>query len=235
MKDKIFDKPITKQFEFDEDVASVFDDMLTRSVPFYNQVLELTTSFALKYIKENSIIYDLGCSTASTLINIANNTDVKLNLIGIDTSEAMLKRAKQKTKGYGIDIDFINDDIFNVKLKKSTIFISNYTLQFIRPLKREELIKKIYNSLEDGGVFIFSEKVISDNVVLNKQFIDEYYNFKKVQGYSEFEIAQKREALENVLIPYTYEENKQMILDAGFKHFDCIFKWINFSTFIAIK
>lgn len=235
MKDKVFEKPITKQFEFDEDVASVFDDMLTRSVPFYNQVLELTTSFALKYVKEDSIIYDLGCSTASTLINIANNTDLNLNLIGIDTSEAMLKRAKQKTKGYGIDIEFINDDIFNIKLKKSTIFISNYTLQFIRPLKREELIKKIYNSLEEGGVFIFSEKVISDNVVLNKQFIDEYYNFKKVQGYSEFEIAQKREALENVLIPYTYEENKQMILDAGFKHFDCIFKWINFSTFIAIK
>jgi len=235
MKDKIFDKPITKQFEFDEDVASVFDDMLTRSVPFYKQVLELTTSFALKYIKENSIIYDLGCSTATTLINIANTTDLNLNLIGIDTSEAMLKRAKQKTKAYGIDIEFINDDIFNINLKKSSVFISNYTLQFIRPLKREELIKKIYNSLEDGGVFIFSEKVISDNVVLNKQFIDEYYNFKKIQGYSEFEISQKREALENVLIPYTYEENKQMILDAGFKHFDCIFKWINFSTFIAIK
>jgi len=235
MKDKIFDKPITKQFEFDEDVASVFDDMLTRSVPFYKQVLELTTSFALKYIKENSIIYDLGCSTATTLINIANTTDLNLNLIGIDTSEAMLKRAKQKTKAYGIDIEFVNDDIFNINLKKSSVFISNYTLQFIRPLKREELIKKIYNSLEDGGVFIFSEKVISDNVVLNKQFIDEYYNFKKIQGYSEFEISQKREALENVLIPYTYEENKQMVLDAGFKHFDCIFKWINFSTFIAIK
>ena len=183
----------------------------------------------------NSTIYDLGCSTATTLINIAKQSDKKLDLIGIDTSEAMLNQAKHKSKAYGIDIEFINNDIFDVEFKKSNVIISNYTLQFIRPLQREKLIKKIYDSLEVGSVFIFSEKVITDDKILNKQFIDEYYNFKKTQGYSEFEIAQKREALENVLIPYSYEENKKMILDAGFKHFDCIFKWINFATFIAIK
>ncbi len=235
MKDTVFNKPIIKQFEFDEDVASVFDDMLERSVPFYGQMLELTTSFALKYLKDNSSVYDIGCSTATTLINIANKSNLKLDLIGIDTSDAMLVRAKQKTNAYGHKIEFINNDIFDVNLKKSNVIISNYTLQFIRPLQRELLIKKIHDSLEVGSVFIFSEKVITDNKVLNKQFIDEYYSFKKKQGYSEFEIAQKREALENVLIPYTYEENKKMILDAGFKHFDCIFKWINFATFIAIK
>jgi tRNA (cmo5U34)-methyltransferase len=235
MKDTIFNKPIEKHFEFDEDVASVFDDMLARSVPFYKETLELTTSFALKYSKKDSIIYDLGCSTASTLINIANNSKMELNLIGIDTSEAMLIRAKQKTKGYGHNITFINDDIFNIDFKKADVIIANYTLQFIRPLYREKLIKKIFNSLNDGGIFLFSEKVITDNMLLNKQFIEEYYNFKKTQGYSEFEIAQKREALENVLIPYTYDENKKMIKDSGFTHFDSIFKWINFGTFIAIK
>jgi len=235
MKDKLFKKPIRKQFEFDEDVASVFDDMLSRSVPHYNDMLQLTTSFALKYVSENSVIYDLGCSTATTLINIAQNSDNNLQLIGIDTSDAMLNRAKHKTNAYGITIEFIEDDIFNVPFEKSSVIISNYTLQFIRPLQREKLIKKIYNSLKPGSVFIFSEKVITDNKILNKQYIDKYYDFKKTQGYSEFEISQKREALENVLIPYTYEENKKMILDAGFSHFDCLFKWINFATFIAIK
>ena len=235
MKDKLFKKPIKKQFEFDEDVASVFDDMLSRSVPHYEDMLNLTTSFALKYTRENSTIYDLGCSTATTLINIAKNSKHDLNLVGIDTSSAMLDRAKHKTNAYGIDIEFIEDDIFNVDFKTSNVIISNYTLQFIRPMQREQLVKKIYDSLEVGSVFIFSEKVITDNKILNKQFIDEYYDFKKTQGYSEFEISQKREALENVLIPYSYEENKKMILDAGFKNFDCLFKWINFATFIAIK
>ncbi|MEA3354114.1 MAG: carboxy-S-adenosyl-L-methionine synthase CmoA [Campylobacterota bacterium] len=233
--DKVFDKPIVKQFEFDEEVASVFDDMLSRSVPFYEEMLNLTTSFALKYLDQNDRVYDLGCSTASTLINIANHAHKDLDLIGIDTSDAMLARAKRKTKAYGHNISFINDDIFNIEFKLSKVIISNYTLQFIRPLQREKLIKKIYDSLDEGGVFIFSEKVITEDKILNKQFIDEYYNFKKEQGYSEFEIAQKREALENVLIPYTYEENNKMIKDGGFKHFDCIFKWINFGTFIAIK
>ncbi len=235
MKDKLFEQAIKKQFEFDEDVASVFDDMLSRSVPYYNDMLHLTTSFALKYTKENSTIYDLGCSTATTLINLAKNSNHNLNLIGIDTSNAMINRAKHKANAYGINIEFIEDDIFNVDFKKSNVIISNYTLQFIRPLQRERLIKKIYNSLEVGSIFIFSEKVITDNKILNKQFIDEYYNFKKQQGYSEFEISQKREALENVLIPYSYEENKKMILDAGFSNFDCLFKWVNFATFIAIK
>jgi len=235
MKDKLFEKPIKKQFEFDEDVASVFDDMLSRSVPHYDDMLNLTTAFALKYTQENSTIYDLGCSTATTLINIAKNSTTSLNLIGIDTSNAMLNRAKHKANAYGIDIKFIEDDIFNVDFQSSNVIISNYTLQFIRPLQREELVKKIYDSLEVGSIFIFSEKVITDNKTLNKQFIDEYYDFKKTQGYSEFEISQKREALENVLIPYSYEENKKMILDAGFSNFDCIFKWVNFATFVAIK
>ena len=235
MKDKLFEKPIKKQFEFDEDVASVFDDMLSRSVPHYEEMLNLTTSFALKYTEVNSTIYDLGCSTATTLINIAKNSTTPLNLIGIDTSNAMLNRAQHKASAYGINIDFIEDDFFNVDFQTSNVIIANYTLQFIRPLQREKLIQKIYNSLEKGSIFIFSEKVITDNKILNKQFIDEYYNFKKTQGYSEFEISQKREALENVLIPYSYEENKKMILDAGFTNFDCLFKWINFATFVAIK
>jgi tRNA (cmo5U34)-methyltransferase len=235
MKDTIFEKPITKQFEFDEDVASVFDDMLHRSVPFYDQMLELTTSFALNYLQDNDTVYDLGCSTASTLINIAKKSPVSLELCGVDNSSAMLERAKHKANAFGLNIEFIEDDIFNISMKSSKVIISNYTLQFIRPLQRETLIKKIFNSLNEGGVFIFSEKVITEDKILNKQYIDAYYNFKKSQGYSEFEIAQKREALENVLIPYSYEENKNMILEAGFKHFDCIFKWVNFGTFIAIK
>jgi tRNA (cmo5U34)-methyltransferase len=115
------------------------------------------------------------------------------------------------------------------------VFVSNYTLQFIRPLHREKLVKKIYDALNEGGAFIFSEKLISSDKKLNKELIELYYAFKKSQGYSEYEIAQKREALENVLVPYTQEENIQMIKDAGFKHCEVVFRWANFATFIAIK
>ncbi|MFV0561730.1 carboxy-S-adenosyl-L-methionine synthase CmoA [Malaciobacter mytili] len=235
MVDKIFEKSIKKQFEFDEDVASVFDDMLNRSVPYYKQTQELTIKFALNYLNKNDVVYDLGCSTASTLIELGKHSKYDLKLIGIDNSSAMLARASKKCKAFGIDIELRNDDLLNTSYENAKLIISNYTLQFIRPLQREKLIQKIYNSLDKDGIFIFSEKVISSNKTLNKQCIDIYYDFKKQQGYSEYEISQKREALENVLIPYTEEENKKMILDAGFSHYETIFKWVNFATFIAIK
>lgn len=235
MIDKVFEKSIKKQFEFDEEVASVFDDMLNRSVPYYKEMQRLTINFSLKFLEEDHRVYDLGCSTASTLIELSKSCDKKLELIGIDNSKAMLARASNKAKAFGVEIELIESDIFDIEMNNAQLVISNYTLQFIRPLKREKLVQKIYDSLKDGGVFIFSEKVISDNNILNKQCIDEYYDFKKTQGYSEFEISQKREALENVLIPYTEDENRKMIKDAGFKHCETVFKWVNFATFIAIK
>ncbi|MGA1933239.1 carboxy-S-adenosyl-L-methionine synthase CmoA [Arcobacter sp. YIC-464] len=235
MVDKVFEKSITKQFEFDEDVASVFDDMLNRSVPFYKEMQRLSINFACNFLEEDDVVYDLGCSTASTLIELSKHFEKNLKLIGIDNSEAMLSRASKKAKAFGVEIDLVNADLHDISYDNAKLILSNYTLQFIRPLQREKLVKKIYDSLEDKGIFIFSEKVISSNPTLNKQSIDEYYDFKKTQGYSEFEIAQKREALENVLIPYTEDENKQMIKDAGFSHCETIFKWVNFATFIAIK
>jgi len=161
--------------------------------------------------------------------------DVNAALIGLDNSEAMLTQAKRKCEAYGAKIDVLNADILEYEYKEADVFISNYTLQFIRPLVREELVKKISSSLKKEGVFIFSEKVISHHSKLNKDLIECYYDFKKEQGYSEYEIVQKREALENVLVPYSEEENIKMALNCGFSHCEVVFRWANFCTFIAIK
>jgi tRNA (cmo5U34)-methyltransferase len=235
MIDNIFKKPIKKQFEFDEKTAIVFDDMIYRSIPYYEDILDLSTNFSLKYLKNNDKVYDLGCSTGNTLINLYKKSNIKLNLIGIDNSKSMLEIAKKKSQAYNLDIKFINNDISNMILDKSKVIISNYTLQFIRPLQREKLIKKIYNSLRDDGIFIFSEKIILENKRLNKEFIDEYHNFKLLKGYTKSEITQKREALENILIPYTQNENQNMIINAGFNECEIVFKYLNFATFIAKK
>ncbi len=235
MNDKVFTKPIKKQFEFDEEVAAVFDDMLQRSVPFYKESQRITEFFALKNLNENGILYDLGCSTASLLLNIHRSLNVNAELIGLDNSEAMLAQAKRKCEAYGVKIDVLNADILEYEYKEADVFISNYTLQFIRPLVREELVKKIASSLKKEGVFIFSEKVISHHSKLNKDLIECYYDFKKEQGYSEYEIMQKREALENVLVPYSEDENIKMALNCGFSHCEVVFRWANFATFIAIK
>jgi tRNA (cmo5U34)-methyltransferase len=239
-RDSVFSKPIEKQFEFDADVAAVFDDMLARSVPFYKESQKLTIRFAVNALQNGDCVYDLGCSTASMLLEMEREiakknalTDVRL--IGLDTSDAMLHHASKKIDIYNSKVDVLNQDIMECSYQKSKVMISNYTLQFVRPLGREKLVQKIYDALDDEGIFIFSEKVVSEDVTLNKELIDCYYDFKKEQGYSAYEIMQKREALENVLIPYTQDENIKMALSSGFKHCEVLFKWSNFATFIAKK
>jgi tRNA (cmo5U34)-methyltransferase len=235
MNDTLFTKPIKKQFEFDEEVAAVFDDMLERSVPFYKESQKITKFFALKALEEGGRCYDLGCSTASLLLDIHRDLALSAELIGLDNSKAMLARARRKVEAFGAHIKLENADILEYDYAEAELFIANYTLQFIRPLVREELIKKIAKSLKSEGCFIFSEKVISHHSKLNKDLIECYYDFKKEQGYSEYEIMQKREALENVLVPYSEEENIIMAKNAGFSHCEVIFRWANFATFIAIK
>ncbi|MEA1918248.1 MAG: carboxy-S-adenosyl-L-methionine synthase CmoA [Campylobacterota bacterium] len=238
MKDTIFETPISKQFEFDADVAAVFDDMLERSVPFYKTSQEMTKSLILAYVQERAKVYDLGCSTATLLLECerslrAENREVEL--IGIDNAEAMLDQARKKIEAFGSAVSVLNGDILEFSYDSCDVMVSNYTLQFIRPLIREALVEKIAKSLKEKGVFIFSEKVISDDKVLNKKLIDIYYNFKKEQGYSTYEIMQKREALENVLVPYSEAENIKMAKRNGFSHCEVVFRWANFATFIAIK
>ena len=201
-EDKVFDKPITKKFEFDEAVASVFDDMLSRSVPFYDEVRKLIISLILAEQEEGKRVLDLGSSTAKFLLDLDSKLNVKMHLKGIDNSQAMLDRATQKCQAFGADIELELADMLEYTFGGEDIIVANYTLQFIRPMQRPELMQKIYDGLNENGMFIFSEKVIFEDKKLDKQLIDIYYDYKKAQGYSEYEIAQKREALENVLIPF---------------------------------
>ena len=235
MNDKVFTKPIEKQFEFNEEVAVVFDDMLNRSVPFYKESQKITEFFVLKQLKNGGLMYDLGCSTASLLISISKHLNPHAKLIGLDNSEAMLEQARKKCEAYGAEVEVKYGDILEYDYEEADVFVSNYTLQFVRPLVREKLIQKIASCLKKGGVFIFSEKVISHHTKLNKDLIECYYDFKKEQGYSEFEIGQKREALENILVPYSEEENIKMAIENGFSHCEVVFRWANFATFVAIK
>ena len=234
MIDNIFNKEIKKQFEFDSEVADVFDDMIDRSVPFYKENLNLSINIIKNYLSQNDKVLDLGSSTGTFLINLAK-LNKNLSLTGIDNSPAMIQKAQKKAKAFGVDIKFIEKDFLEYNFGKNNLISANYTIQFIRPIKREKLISKIYNSLINDGIFLMSEKLISEDKTLNKILIDEYYNYKKQKGYSEYEISKKREALENVLIPYTQEENIEMLKNAGFKHIEIIFRWCNFATFLAIK
>jgi tRNA (cmo5U34)-methyltransferase len=238
-KDSIFQvDAIEEDFVFNERVAQVFDDMLDRSVPFYKEVIISIARILGTMLKDGDSIVDLGCATGSTLIQLSTLLAEKnLHYTGIDNSPAMLDKAILKAELFSKqeNLKFIHEDIMDIEQHNTSAFILNYTLQFIRPLHREKFLSRLFSNLRPGGICILSEKIISHHPGLNRTYIDIYHRFKKEKGYSELEIAKKREALENVLIPCSLEENKFMLQSAGFVEVEPFFQWFNFVSFLAVK
>lgn len=229
-----------KKFEFNHDVAEVFDDMVNRSIPFYSQVHEIIEDLLKYHLKNNDKIYDLGCSTGTTLLNISNwvsaNKYKNISLVGIDNSPAMIHKCHEKWKRQGIkNATAICGTIEDYPLKKCSVVIMNYTLQFIPPKLRKKLVKKIIQALRPGGILIISEKLKSTNQEIQCLLTDLYYDFKRHNGYSELEISQKRQALDDVLIPWTAEQQIKLLKNSGFKKTEMVFRWYNFGTFIGVK
>lgn len=238
-KDTLFNvDSIQEDFEFNQRVVEVFDDMLDRSVPFYRQVIESSSELLGRFTTDGDTIYDLGCSTGTSILECARILgDKNLHFMGIDNSEPMLKKASLKAELHGKkdNVSFLLEDITEFSHPCAGAIILNYTLQFIRPLQREKFLKKLYDNLRPGGILLVSEKVLSHNSRLNREYIDIYHSFKKSKGYSELEIAKKREALENVLIPFSITENRKMLQNCGFESVETYFQWFNFASFIALK
>ena len=238
-RDKVFlEAQAATDFSFGEKVASVFDDMLDRSVPFYQEIQRMIAEMATDFAAEDTSIYDLGCSTGNTLLNLDVSLVHKVRLIGVDNSEDMLKRCRQKLTEQGVrhDYELVCADLNQgVRIQNASMVLMVLTLQFVRPLYRDTLIKSIQEGLNENGCLILVEKVLGEASVFNRFFIKHYYEFKKRHGYSEMEIAQKREALENVLVPYRLSENREMLLRAGFRCNDVFFKWYNFVGIVALK
>lgn len=238
-KDELFKTDsVNEDFRFTAQVAEVFDDMLARSVPNYQQVASMTAQLVERFTAPGDTVYDLGCSTGATLLQLARHLGhLGLRFRGIDNSPAMLEKARRKAEMYGKQelIAFIEQDILEAELANAGAVILNYTLQFVRPMQRADFLKRLHDQLRPGGILIISEKVISHDPLLNRCFIDLYLDFKRSQGYSELEISRKREALENVLIPFSLEENRNLLSQAGFESVETFSQWFNFASFVAIK
>lgn len=239
-EDKVFKEEINTvaDFKFGSTVANVFDDMVSRSVPYYGEMQRMIAELAADYAKSGTDVYDLGCATGTTLIGMNTAVPKDIRFIGIDDSPEMLDKCQVKL----IEADFSRPFELRVADLNSTVEITNasvvvlcLTLQFVRPIYREKLLKSVFDGLESGGVLILVEKVLAEDSVFNREFIKHYYNYKRRNHYSDMEISQKREALENILIPYKLSENIAMLRDIGFDNCEVFFKWYNFSGLIARK
>jgi tRNA (cmo5U34)-methyltransferase len=239
-KDEVFKDEIEKasDFKFSENVAKVFDDMVNRSVPYYGEMQRMMAELAADHAKEGSDVYDLGCSTGTTMIGMDTMIDPDIRFIGIDDSQKMLDKCKSKLLEVGFSRNYelrCADLSQGVKISNASVVVLCLTLQFVRPIYRERLLKNIYDGLNNGGILILVEKILAEDSLFNRDFIKYYYNYKRRNNYSELEISQKREALENVLIPYKLSEDITILRDTGFSHCEVFFKWYNFAGVVAVK
>lgn len=230
-------------FAFDESVARVFPDMIRRSIPGYETIVTLIGLIAEQYVKNNSNIYDLGCSLGATTLSMRRRIRQSgCRIIAVDNAEAMVDRCKQtieketvESDGSPIPVDIVHSNIQDIVIENASMVVLNFTLQFIGPDQRLDQLQRIYDGLNAGGILVISDKILfedNDNQVLQDNL---HLAFKKANGYSDLEISQKRNALENVLIPDSLQTHQQRLRQVGFVCSHIWFQCFNFASIIAFK
>jgi len=237
MRDNLFNANIDiADFRFDKEVVEVFDDMVRRSVPGYDSMIQMIGLIARMYGQDNTNYYDLGSSTGAISLAIAlNNKHQKNTFFAIDNSEEMVSKCQQNLESKIDNLKAICADINQIHIENASIVVLNLTLQFIDVKDRSNLIKKIYEGLNPGGVLIISEKIHFEDKETQDQITNLHIDFKKENGYSELEIANKRQAIENVLITDTKAIHIERLKDSGFKDTSCFFQCLNFVSFLSVK
>lgn len=240
-QDDIYSSPLEQMvdFRFDEKVVSVFPDMIQRSVPGYATLISNIGILAAKYATADSYCYDLGCSLGAVSLSMQQRiTAPGCKIVAIDNSAAMIDKARQvlaEADNNSVLIDLICADIADIEIHNAAVVVMNFTLQFIAPEVRQNLIQRIYDGMKPGGIFILSEKLAFEDSSANQFHIDSHHDFKRDNGYSDLEISQKRAALEKVLIPETLETHQKRLQSAGFSLTEKWFQCFNFVSMAAVK
>ncbi|WP_448561792.1 carboxy-S-adenosyl-L-methionine synthase CmoA [Trichothermofontia sp.] len=237
-KDELFKEgPWPKPFAFNEEVARVFDDMVSRSVPLYREVLTCAAHWAKAYYQPGTRIIDVGCSTGTLLELIGRFLSQPAQLVGIDNSQAMLNQAQAKLAHaqQQHQIELWCESAEACSFTNTSVVIVNYTLQFLALPQRQILLRSIHDGLVPGGLLFLSEKVKSPVPQFQETMTRHYEAFKHHHGYAQREIERKKEALENVLIPLTESQQMEMLQATGFQQIDSLLKLHNFVSWVALK
>lgn len=220
-------------WNFKGSIVEDFDEHVRNSIPGYELIQNLIVDMSQFFIRENDLVYDLGSSTGTTIYNLKNNIKKPFNIVGVDMSKGMLDKSKKNLCNmHGVDL--ICEDIENLTLEKCNLVICNLTLCFISMDKREEITKKIYNSLNIGGAMIIVDKTYPNSCIHQDMYTQIYNDFKYKNRFTAEEILTKERSIRSVLTPKKNEDNIEMLKNQGFV-IEEFFRYLNFVGYIAIK
>ncbi|WP_343641827.1 methyltransferase domain-containing protein [Chryseobacterium sp.] len=222
-------------WKFSGNIVQEFDNHILSSVPLYEQGHTLISNLSDFFLSNDSVCYELGCSTGTLLKKIADhNQNKKIKFIGVEIESDMVNYANDKLKDYE-NIEIICDDILSMDLQKSDMIISYYTIQFIKPRVRQIIFDKIYESLNWGGAFLLFEKVRGADARFQDILTALYTDFKIEKGFTKEEILDKTRSLKGILEPFSTQGNLDLLHRAGFVDIMSIMKYVCFEGFLAIK
>ena len=228
-------------WKFNGDTSKNFDEHVSKSVPLYNEGHDLICDISDFFLKSDSIVYELGCSTGTLTIKLAEHNKSKkdINFIGIDIEKDMIDVAKNKIKSNknldGLNLDFQVENVLEMDMNPSDMIICYYTIQFIRPSVRQELLNKIYNNLNWGGALLMFEKVRAADARFQDLITGLYTDYKIRMGYTSEDIVSKSRSLKGILEPFSSQGNLDMLQRAGFVDINTVQKYLCFEGFLAIK
>lgn len=238
-KDDIFAKPLDRvdDFTFDARVADVFDNMITRSVPGYRLTLDLIGLIAENYSMPDTRCYDLGCSLGAATLMLRQHVPASCHVIGVDNSPAMIERCKANVeRDHSVaSVEILEQDLQATRIDNASVVVLNFTLQFLPPAERDGILQRIHDGMTEGGALVLAEKIAFEDEDRHEFMTRLHHDFKRYHGYSDLEIAQKRAALENVMLPETIERHTQRLADAGFRTIHELSRTLNFTAMIAIR
>lgn len=244
-KDKIYaeNDPGDRPFRFNAAVAEVFPDMLRRSIPGYAASIEAIGSLAARYVTDNSNCYDLGCSLGAATLAMRDGISASAcNIIAVDNAAAMVDRCREvlATGAAGdseqsTSVEVVQADIEDTEIENASMVVMNYTLQFLDVAARDAIVKRIYDGMLPGGLFLLSEKVVDDDPYMEELLVDLHHEHKRRNDYSQLEISRKRAALENVLLPESVPTHRARLAAAGFARSAVWLRYFNFVSIVAIK
>ncbi len=238
--DRLYAQPrdAVSGFAFDEKVVSVFPDMIKRSVPGYATIIHMIGQMAERYAQTDTNLYDLGCSLGAATLAMRHRVAASgIRIVAIDNSPAMVEhcRAVIDADAGVVPVELHCGDLQDAPIRNASVSVLNFTLQFIPVAQRQALLDRVAAATRPGGILILSEKIAFENAEHDALMKDLHHHFKRANGYSDLEIAQKRTALENVLVPETLPGHKSRLLQAGFRSVDVWFQCFNFTSIIAFK
>lgn len=224
------------RWEFDAAVTDVFEDMLQRSIPQYDVMRSTVHMVARDYVRPGCAIVDLGCSRGGALASFVDEYGIKCRYVGVDVSEPMLEAARARFEDMPGVVDIRHCDLtrdYPDVLANVTLLV--LTLQFTPINYRAAILRNVYEHTMSGGALLLVEKVLGDTAETEELLVRHYHASKVRAGYTQDEIDRKRASLEGVLVPCTANGNERMLEKAGFRHVECVWRWMSFACWVAIK